>query len=187
MKAKTAEILKKLDSLKFSSDLGKGYTDVVLLHDVEKVLREYANQSKSLPTDVEIENIASRQYNSSILLEHFPEGNNMRRIIVSVITKALKHMRDTYKPTEWVSVEDMLPEENQDVIVYEPSTGTSCAELDQGMWYDISAACYFPPHQKVTHWMYLPEFKEDDFQEKLKKYLPEINSKEFPDDSDVAL
>ena len=50
MKQTAEEILKKLDGLKFRSDLGKGYTDVVLLHDIEKVLKEHASQQQ-LPTD----------------------------------------------------------------------------------------------------------------------------------------
>ena len=54
--------------------------------------------------------------------------------------------------SEWISIDDKLPEENMDVRVYEPEVGQCVAWLDDGDFYALGVNFVEP-----THWMPLPD------------------------------
>lgn len=58
--------------------------------------------------------------------------------------------------TEWISVFDRLPDDDEDVLVFNPRDGIGIGEYDpeKEEW-----TCYYDwaPMWMTTHWMHLPE------------------------------
>jgi hypothetical protein len=188
-----ADIIKILNEEKNICSHGADY--VINIEDfeivAERIVKLFAIpvESKSLPTDDEIEKKLK-----PILKEIYNSGFDDSSIFSSCFNKWVSQITAlTYKPTEWISVDIKKPTESDERII---ARNNNFIEI---VYYSDKDEELIKPNRydkndhpvlmmsTITHWMPLPEFKEDGFQEKLKKYLPEINSNEFPDDSDVAL
>lgn len=53
--------------------------------------------------------------------------------------------------SEWIDIKEQLPDENVDVLVYEPDFGLCIAWLDDGDFYALGVNFVEP-----SHWMPLP-------------------------------
>lgn len=56
----------------------------------------------------------------------------------------------------WISVEDGLPENGDDVLVYTSDEYVSLGEYSNRKWR-VYGTPYFDPIAHVTHWMPLPK------------------------------
>jgi len=59
---------------------------------------------------------------------------------------------------EWISVKDKLPEEGENVLIYEEAY-SEVGYLFRGKWRSMETDFCGEPYEleDVTHWMYLPE------------------------------
>jgi len=64
---------------------------------------------------------------------------------------------------KWISVEERMPEECEDVLVFEKYISLRCIKIghfmgiEEPFWVDLH--CY--PVDKVTHWMSLPKGQDE--------------------------
>ena len=87
--------------------------------------------------------------------------------VVGAKTKFVKEVLITdLLPSEWISVEDGLPEMNKTVIAYEEECGLFPGELDEAGWFDLESQVFLPHHQVVAYWMPLPEPPKQQLNEK---------------------
>jgi hypothetical protein len=146
--------------------------------------------SKSLPTDEEIEQELGQRINdeycriggdkdpsisSSITWQQFVEGYS--KVFMEAVVYMQSKTALTYKPTEWISVEDRLPDDLETVwlanmkkdwiwigclAVFDSEGNWTWAETNMSVYIEdnkIVAECE-SEDLDVTHWMPLPEFKE---------------------------
>ena len=74
-------------------------------------------------------------------------------------TQTVENLEEKIKElsSEWISINDRLPDLNITVIGYEETCGVFPAELDEAGWFDLESQVFIPPQQHVTHWMPFPK------------------------------
>lgn len=81
--------------------------------------------------------------------------------VVKTLTKQLNELRNP-----WISVEERLPEENQDdkgysveiIGLFSDGTVSKCfCSIDEGIWFIEGITC-----DKPTYWMPIPELKKEE-------------------------
>ena len=88
-----------------------------------------------------------------------------KRAIITDLVNGIPAIDAAPTVNDWISVNDRMPDNGQDVLVYiddkEESRITGC-NYDNGVWYDCVMNCEIVI-PNITHWMPIPEPpKEDD-------------------------